>query len=121
MDGLRYILSTKGYCRFLRATRGILDLGLDPYFPDGTWCHIEEDQNYFCHQHHCLQESFRIGKKLSVYRYEDEDENEELGLQNAQNRFGVADQFKYLMSGPDGLPLLTSVSRGIASPFGEDE
>jgi hypothetical protein len=26
------------------------DLGLDPYFPDGTWCHVEESQNYFCRQ-----------------------------------------------------------------------
>lgn len=96
------------------------DLGLDPYFPDGTWCHTEEGQDYFCRQHHCLPESFRTGKKLSVYRYENE--NEELGPQNAHNRFKIADQFiKYLTLGPDGLPLLTSVSYGIASPFSEDE
>lgn len=99
------------------------DLGLDPYFPDGTWCHTEEGQDYFCRQHHCLPENFRFGKKLPrVYRYEDVDENEELGPQNAQNRLGIADRFiKYLTSGPDGLPLLTSVSRGIAFPLGEDE
>jgi len=99
------------------------DLGLDPYFPDGTWCHAEEGQDYFCRQHHCLPENFRFGKKLpKIYRYEDD--NEELGPQNAQNRFGFVDRssvIKYLTSGPDDIPLLTSVSRGIASPFGEDE
>ncbi|XP_077269582.1 ADAMTS metallopeptidase stall [Temnothorax americanus] len=97
------------------------DLGLDPYFPDGTWCHTEEGQDYFCRQHHCLPENFRFGKKLPrVYRYEDE--HDELGPQNAQNRLGVADQFnnRYLTSGPDGLPLLTSVSRGVPSPLDED-
>lgn len=95
------------------------DLGLDPYFPDGTWCHTEEGQDYFCRQHHCLPESFRFGKKLPrIHRYEDD----ELGPQNAQNRPGIADRLmKYLTSGPDGLPLLTSVSRGVASPFGEDD
>lgn len=94
------------------------DLGLDPYFPDGTWCHTEEGQDYFCRQHHCLPESFRFGKRLpGVYRYE---EHDELGPQNAQNRLGIAD--RYLASGRDGLPLLTSVSRDIASPLDtEDE
>lgn len=103
------------------------DLGLDPYFPDGTWCHAEENQDYFCRQHHCLPENFRFGKKMPrAHRYgedESEDERAELGPQNAQNlRLGIADRFvKYLTSGPDGLPLLTSVSRGIISPLGEDE
>lgn len=101
------------------------DLGLDPYFPDGTWCHAEESQDYFCRQHHCLPENFRFEKILPrVHRYEKEDEREdehaELGPQNAQSR--LADRFiKYLTSAPDGLPLLTSVSRGIISPLGEDE
>ncbi|XP_011647364.1 A disintegrin and metalloproteinase with thrombospondin motifs adt-2 [Pogonomyrmex barbatus] len=95
------------------------DLGLDPYFPDGTWCHAEEGQDYFCRQHHCLPESFRFNKKLSrIYQYKDEDENEseELG---SHNQFGIADQFKYLTSSPDGLPLLTSMSRDITSPSDE--
>lgn len=97
------------------------DLGLDPYLPDGTWCHADEEgRDYFCRQHHCLPENFLFGKKSRSrmdYRYE-----EELGPQNAGNRLGSVDRLvKYLTSGPDGLPLLTSVSRGIASPPGEDE
>lgn len=98
------------------------DLGLDPYFPDGTWCHAEEGRDYFCRQHHCLPEDFLFGKKLPRNDRQHE-EGEELGPQNARNRFGsIADRFiKYLTLGPDGLPLLTSVSRGIASPPNEDE
>lgn len=93
------------------------DLGLDPYFPDGTWCHAEEGRDYFCRQHHCLPEDFVFGKKRSGRQLQS---SEELGPQNARNR--LADRFiKYLASGPDGLPLLTSVSRGIASPPDEDE
>ncbi|KPI94766.1 A disintegrin and metalloproteinase with thrombospondin motifs 3 [Papilio xuthus] len=30
--------------------------GLDPYFPDGTWCHNDGSNDYFCQQHHCLPE-----------------------------------------------------------------
>lgn len=32
------------------------DLGVSPYFPDGTWCHREGSLNYYCLQHHCLPE-----------------------------------------------------------------
>lgn len=34
------------------------DLGVSPYFPDGTWCHREGSLNYYCLQHHCLPEVF---------------------------------------------------------------
>lgn len=100
------------------------DLGLDPYFPDGTWCHTEEGQDYFCRRHHCLPENFLFGKKSRNHRgHEDGDvEDDELGPQNARNRLEIADRLvKYLTLGPDGLPLLTSVSRGIAAPPDEDE
>ncbi|XP_012229234.2 A disintegrin and metalloproteinase with thrombospondin motifs adt-2-like isoform X1 [Linepithema humile] len=36
----------------------MLNLRVDPYFPDGTWCHEENGQNYYCRQHHCLPESY---------------------------------------------------------------
>jgi len=39
------------------------DLGVDPYFPDGTWCHNDGTSNYFCLQHHCLPE---VGIKIYV-------------------------------------------------------
>ncbi|XP_054010643.1 A disintegrin and metalloproteinase with thrombospondin motifs adt-2 [Hylaeus anthracinus] len=84
------------------------DLGLDPYFPDGTWCHAEEGQNYFCRQHHCLPENFRFEKTLSKDRQQDDIE---FGPQNAHpNGLRLDDQVvKYHSLGPDGLPLLTSL------------
>lgn len=30
------------------------DFNSDPYFPDGTWCHNDGKQNYYCQQHKCL-------------------------------------------------------------------
>lgn len=41
------------------------DLGLDAYFPDGTWCHEEKGEDYYCMRHHCLPESFRFTEKLT--------------------------------------------------------
>ncbi|KAJ8925540.1 hypothetical protein NQ315_009380 [Exocentrus adspersus] len=38
------------------------DLGVSPYFPDGTWCHRESGMNYYCIQHHCLPENFKFTK-----------------------------------------------------------
>ncbi|XP_067204170.1 A disintegrin and metalloproteinase with thrombospondin motifs adt-2-like isoform X2 [Linepithema humile] len=29
-----------------------------PYFPDGTWCHKKDDENYYCRQHYCLPETY---------------------------------------------------------------
>ncbi|XP_015439725.1 PREDICTED: A disintegrin and metalloproteinase with thrombospondin motifs 2 [Dufourea novaeangliae] len=96
------------------------DLGLDPYFPDGTWCHAEHGQNYFCRQHHCLPESFRFEKTLSNDRQRDDNV---FGPQNAHpDGLRLDDQvIKYLSLGPDGLPLLTSLSHGIGFPPDEDE
>ncbi|CAB3240453.1 unnamed protein product [Arctia plantaginis] len=33
------------------------DARKDPYFPDGTWCHNDGEQDYYCLQHHCLPEA----------------------------------------------------------------
>lgn len=39
------------------------DLGVSPYFPDGTWCHKDgSDMNYYCMHHHCLPENFAFTK-----------------------------------------------------------
>lgn len=36
----------------------MLDHGINPYFPDGTWCHNENGTNYYCRQHYCLPEQY---------------------------------------------------------------
>lgn len=95
------------------------DLGLDPYFPDGTWCHSEQGANYYCRQHHCLPESFRFGKELGEH---DIEEDLNLGPQNARPDAHILSEelIKYLSLGPDGLPLLTTLSPETAVPLDED-
>nr|XP_012230574.1 PREDICTED: A disintegrin and metalloproteinase with thrombospondin motifs 4-like [Linepithema humile] len=36
----------------------MLNLNINPYFPDGTWCHEKDGQDYYCRQHFCLPESY---------------------------------------------------------------
>ncbi|XP_046836869.1 A disintegrin and metalloproteinase with thrombospondin motifs 2-like [Vespa crabro] len=98
------------------------DLGLDPYFPDGTWCHEEGGQDYFCRQHHCLPEDFRFAKKF-LSDHKDEIELG-LGLQNARsNEAKPSDRLiKYFSLGLDGLPLLTSLPANLTNlPPNDDE
>lgn len=42
------------------------DVGKDPYFPDGTWCHNDGNQDYYCLQHHCLPEVRSLEQYLNV-------------------------------------------------------
>ncbi|XP_012230576.1 A disintegrin and metalloproteinase with thrombospondin motifs adt-2-like [Linepithema humile] len=36
----------------------MLSINIDPYFPDGTWCHKKDGQDYYCRQHYCLPASY---------------------------------------------------------------
>ncbi|XP_012216430.2 A disintegrin and metalloproteinase with thrombospondin motifs adt-2-like [Linepithema humile] len=36
----------------------MIDFNMDPYFPDGTWCHKKDGKNYYCRQHYCLPERY---------------------------------------------------------------
>ncbi|XP_058799877.1 A disintegrin and metalloproteinase with thrombospondin motifs adt-1 [Phymastichus coffea] len=42
-------------------------LGLDPYFPDGTWCHRQDGRDYFCREHRCLPEDFGFNEANSPH------------------------------------------------------
>lgn len=45
------------------------DLGVSPYFPDGTWCHRDNNgENYYCRRHHCLPEVniFKLHLKINI-------------------------------------------------------
>ncbi|XP_012230166.2 A disintegrin and metalloproteinase with thrombospondin motifs adt-2-like isoform X1 [Linepithema humile] len=52
------------YCRkktssdYYAPRQEMLNIGVDTYFPDGTLCHKEDGQNYYCRQHHCLPENY---------------------------------------------------------------
>ncbi|CAG5100413.1 Similar to adt-1: A disintegrin and metalloproteinase with thrombospondin motifs adt-1 (Caenorhabditis elegans) [Cotesia congregata] len=94
------------------------DLGVDPYFPDGTWCHNENNQNYFCLQHHCLPEDFRFAK--DALRRTTTDFNN-LGPQNAQpDQYKIPDEvIKYLSLGINGLPLSKNFPSNVTSTDNE--
>ncbi|XP_037042307.1 A disintegrin and metalloproteinase with thrombospondin motifs adt-2-like [Bradysia coprophila] len=81
------------------------DLGADPYFPDGTWCHADESQNYYCRQHHCLPRNFEI-TKLNFWDFISEDLP---GSWNARpNALPLDDKIiQYLSIDENGKPLLT--------------
>lgn len=34
----------------------VSNLRVDPYFPDGTWCHTADNDNYYCLNHVCTPE-----------------------------------------------------------------
>ncbi|XP_063981651.1 A disintegrin and metalloproteinase with thrombospondin motifs adt-2 [Diachasmimorpha longicaudata] len=96
------------------------DLGLDPYFPDGTWCHNNNDQDYFCLQHHCLPSDFQFAKNsLLQNNHRDLD----LGPQNARPGGNeVSEEMrKYLSLGGDGSPLLKILPEGVSETEDGDE
>lgn len=43
------------------------DLDINPYLPDGTWCHKSDGENYYCLQHHCLPESTKFSTTKEIY------------------------------------------------------
>ncbi|XP_050670666.1 A disintegrin and metalloproteinase with thrombospondin motifs adt-2-like isoform X2 [Leptidea sinapis] len=49
------------------------DAGLEPYFPDGTWCHFDGSTNYYCLQHHCLPENFKMTAQYHIWELPSED------------------------------------------------
>jgi hypothetical protein len=54
--GCAIFCKRKGTNLFYTPRLELNDLGMDAYLPDGTWCHREDNQNYYCMQHHCLPE-----------------------------------------------------------------
>ncbi|XP_012232663.2 A disintegrin and metalloproteinase with thrombospondin motifs adt-2-like isoform X1 [Linepithema humile] len=44
----------------------MLNFGDDPYFPDGTWCHNENGQNYYCRKHYCLPENYSLDESREI-------------------------------------------------------
>lgn len=59
---LKQFIRRKDSAAYYTPRLDLNDLGINPYFPDGTWCHNDDTQNYYCLQHHCLPENFQITK-----------------------------------------------------------
>ncbi|KAL0279016.1 UNVERIFIED_CONTAM: hypothetical protein PYX00_000661 [Menopon gallinae] len=91
------------------------DLGTDPYFPDGTWCHNDGLTNYYCLQHHCLPENFKYVKGSF---------QEDVAFsQNAAPKTTKPSNelLHYLGLDLNGKPLLTTLMPSQANPTFEDD
>ncbi|CAH1116620.1 unnamed protein product [Phaedon cochleariae] len=90
------------------------DLGLSAYFPDGTWCHRENDINYYCVQHHCLPENFKFTKSSDIL--------EDFSfLQNARPSLDIPQDIRdYLSLDQNGKPIKTTLSEIDPKPKDED-
>ncbi|KAJ2947773.1 hypothetical protein O0L34_g9553 [Tuta absoluta] len=116
-DSTRMWMGCAIFCR--RASGGgfyaprveLNDAGLDPYFPDGTWCHHDGSQDYYCLQHHCLPENFKMTAQWHIWELPSEDIG---GPFNARARSSPGDQDAaaalkaYLSLDDAGVPLTRS-------------
>jgi hypothetical protein len=74
-EPLRLWMPCAIFCRHKNSTSyfsprlELYELGIDPYFPDGTWCNREGNVNYYCLQHHCLPEVINgMNGMLSLFK-----------------------------------------------------
>ncbi|KAF7280146.1 hypothetical protein GWI33_006323 [Rhynchophorus ferrugineus] len=94
------------------------DLGVSPYFPDGTWCNRDNTgMDYYCIQHHCLPENFKF-TKIQVPDLDDLPFS-----QNAMpNKYPIPSKLKdYFSIGPNGRPLKTSIKISDIRPPAEED
>ncbi|KAK9702439.1 ADAMTS cysteine-rich domain 2 [Popillia japonica] len=95
----------------------LTDVGIDPYFPDGTWCHNENGEDYYCNNRHCLAESFAFSKNWFKGHMST---NMDIP-QNAIPNNVVPPEFKSFLSlGSDGKPLKIDSDFRISLPKNED-
>ncbi|XP_013194658.2 A disintegrin and metalloproteinase with thrombospondin motifs adt-2 [Amyelois transitella] len=93
------------------------DAGLEPYFPDGTWCHHDGSQDYYCLQHHCLPENFKMTAQWHIWELPSDDID---GSFNARSRPAddeAAAMRAYLSLDEDGVPII----RAALPPFFSEE
>ncbi|XP_053617820.1 A disintegrin and metalloproteinase with thrombospondin motifs adt-2-like [Plodia interpunctella] len=83
------------------------DAGLEPYFPDGTWCHHDGSQDYYCLQHHCLPENFKMTAQWHIWELPSGDID---GSFNARAQPAAADETvrAFLSLDEAGVPLVRS-------------
>ncbi|XP_015365933.1 PREDICTED: A disintegrin and metalloproteinase with thrombospondin motifs 3-like [Diuraphis noxia] len=88
----------------------VSNLPVDPYFPDGTWCHSADNDNYYCLNHVCTSENdLKRSGKSSV----DSGGDFPMISQNARppGPYVVPEVLlRYLSVGADGTPLLTTIT-----------
>ena len=42
------------------------EYGRDAFFPDGTWCHRQSGQDYYCQKNLCLPEGYNINEAVRI-------------------------------------------------------
>ncbi|XP_060842752.1 A disintegrin and metalloproteinase with thrombospondin motifs adt-2-like [Rhopalosiphum padi] len=88
----------------------VSNLPVDPYFPDGTWCHAVDNNNYYCLNHVCTPE---YDLKRSGKSSADTGGDFPMISQNARppGPYVVPEVLlRYLSVGADGTPLLTTIT-----------
>ncbi|CAH0551239.1 unnamed protein product [Brassicogethes aeneus] len=95
------------------------DLGVSPYFPDGTWCHKSNNINYYCLHHHCLPEHFQFTKFSSILKGIGEDIP---FSQNAHPQGPIIPEIvkSYHSLNPDGLPVQKTFTSNELKQLTED-
>ncbi|KAG1706971.1 A disintegrin and metalloproteinase with thrombospondin motifs adt-2 [Nymphon striatum] len=85
--------------------------GISTFFPDGSWCHNDGSQNYYCQNNDCLPENSRAGKSIS---------NVNDVLSDVPNNNGVSKDEdaikKYLEYVPDDSNMLIPVIKELPNP-----
>ncbi|XP_050539393.1 A disintegrin and metalloproteinase with thrombospondin motifs adt-2-like [Daktulosphaira vitifoliae] len=88
----------------------VSNLPVDPYFPDGTWCHSVNNENFYCLNHICTAENDMKRTGKSAY-----DSNNDMSIVINQNAkppgpYSIPEiLLRYLSVKPDGTPLLTTM------------
>lgn len=85
------------------------DVGRDPYFPDGTWCHNDGNQDYYCLQHHCLPESFKMTAQWHIWELPSNDVSGPFNaraLSTPDDEFAAAAIRQYMSLDDTGVPLV---------------
>nr|CAH7759323.1 unnamed protein product [Callosobruchus chinensis] len=98
--GCAIFCKNKEFGTFYTPRMELNDLGVSSYFPDGTWCHRENNINYHCILHHCLPENFQFTKASGI--------DDVPILQNAKPHPAIPQHVKdYFSLYPSGKPLKT--------------
>ncbi|KAJ1524302.1 hypothetical protein ONE63_010813 [Megalurothrips usitatus] len=95
------------------------DMGVNAYFPDGTWCHGDSSGSYYCQQRHCLPEGFQISK-VSHWLGTDDVPMPQNALPHSPALPHPPLLLSYLGLGADGRPLLDQLPPGAATPPPDD-
>ncbi|XP_039277211.1 A disintegrin and metalloproteinase with thrombospondin motifs adt-2 isoform X1 [Nilaparvata lugens] len=80
------------------------DVNIDPFLPDGTWCHNDGATDYYCQQHNCLPAENNQLTKSSNNNIEDLKKFVENALPGGENIIDHDNLLQYFSLDKDGKP-----------------